>query len=65
MSGHRAMLALFAASSPSRDPRRIKFIAEVLEMLESLSEGPDPTLVRRAAQGPRSNSRFLSRPGEE
>ena len=42
MSGRRSLMALFAASSPSRDPRRIKIIAEVFEMLESPSEGPDP-----------------------
>jgi hypothetical protein len=37
----RGLVALFAARSPSRDPRRIKFIAEVLEMLERLGEGDD------------------------
>ena len=42
----RRLVALFAASSPSRDPRRLKFIAEVLEMLEALSFGADPTTDR-------------------
>ena len=37
----RGLVALFAARSPSRDPQRIKFIAEVLEMLETLSDGED------------------------
>jgi hypothetical protein len=37
----RGLVSLFAARSPSRDPRRIKFIAEVLEMLETLSDGDD------------------------
>jgi hypothetical protein len=37
----RGLVALFAARSPSRDPRRIKFIAEVLELLKTFNDGDD------------------------
>jgi hypothetical protein len=50
----RRLVALFAASSPSRDPRRLKFIAEVLEMLEALSFGADPTIVGKLGKISRS-----------
>ena len=61
----RGLVALFAARSPSRDPRRIKFIAEVLEMLETLGKGDDFAANQEGRLGTAAKLRFSADKCEE